>query len=460
MARRALGDRALSASGLGFLDRPLRDHEVAAAVGEACAAIEPAGKRILVVVPDSTRSCPLGPLFRLLHAGLAGAAVRLDFLVALGTHPPLSEAQLLTLFELTPEERAGAYADVAFHNHAWKQRSQLVELGSIEAGEIEHLSDGLFEQEVRVTCNRLVEEADHVLLVGPVFPHEVAGFSGGNKYLVPGIAGAEIIDFFHWLGALITNPRIIGFKRTPVREVIDRAAALLPVPRSAICLVVEGAGLAGLYHGMPEEAWSAAADLSARLHVVHHPRPYHTVLSCAPRMYDELWVGGKCMYKLEPVVADAGRLIIYAPHIDRLSAVHGEMIEEVGYHVRDYFLAHWDRFKHMPWGVLAHSTHVKGVGSYQDGVERPRIQVVLATGIPEETCRRIDLGYLDPATVRVEDYQGREQEGMLCVPEAGEVLHRLEGERGTEARQPHDGARSCGSAPGHLRVSASAVEPS
>jgi nickel-dependent lactate racemase len=423
-------ERVVSADGLGFVERRLHNDEIAAAAGEACAAIEPGGKRILVVVPDATRSCPLGPLFRLLHAELAGAAARLDFLVALGTHPPLSEAQLLALFDLTPEERAGPYADVGLHNHAWKDRSQLIEIGRIEAEEIGRLSDGLFEQEVRVTCNRMIEETDHVLLVGPVFPHEVAGFSGGNKYVAPGIAGAEIIDFFHWLGALITNPQIIGRKWTPVREVIDRAAAFLPVPRSAICLVVEGSRLAGLYHGQPGEAWSAAADLSARLHIVHHARPYHTVLSCAPAMYDELWVGGKCMYKLEPVVADGGRLIIFAPHIRHISAVHGEIIERVGYHVRDYFLAQWERFEHLPWGVLAHSTHVKGVGSYRDGVEQPRIEVVLATGIPEETCRRIDLGYMDPASVRVADYEGREHEGVLCVPRAGEVLHRLEAERG------------------------------
>jgi len=56
-----------------------------------------------------------------------------------------------------------------------------------------------------------------------VFPHEVVGFSGGNKYLFPGVGGPQILNFFHWLGAVVTNPMIIGNKWTPVRKVVDRA---------------------------------------------------------------------------------------------------------------------------------------------------------------------------------------------------------------------------------------------
>ena len=100
-------------------------------------------------------------------------------------------------------------------------------------------------------------------------------------------------------------------------------------------------------------------------------------------------------------------------------------IERVGYHVRDYFLRQWERFRGLPWAVLAHSTHVKGTGSFQDGVETPRIEVVLATGLPEELCRKLNLGCLDPAGVRLEDYRGREAEGILLVDPAGETLYRL-----------------------------------
>src|SRR6266436_3598081 len=142
-------------------------------------------------------------------------------------------------------------------------------------------------------------------------------------------------------------------------------------------------------------------------------------------MYDELWVAGKCMYKLEPVLADGGELIIYAPHLKEISVTHGKLIEEIGYHCRDYFLKQWDKFKNHPWGVLAHSTHVRGIGTYENGVEQCRARVTLATEIPPEKCARINLGYRDPKSIRVEDFANREDEGVLLVRKAGEMLYQL-----------------------------------
>jgi len=280
-------------------------------------------------------------------------------------------------------------------------------------------------ERVNVTINKLILDYDLLLIIGPTFPHEVVGFSGGNKYLFPGISGQEVLDMFHWLGALITNPSIIGAKYTPVRAVVDKSASLVPVERKCVSLVVEGQNLAGLFIGTPEEAWEAASTLSDQVHIVYKDRAYKSVLSCAPAMYDELWVGGKCAYKLEPVVADGGELIIYAPHISEISVVHGALIREIGYHVRDYFLKQPERFTRIPRGVLAHSTHVKGVGTFEGGREAPRITVTLATGIPEAECRAVNLGYRDHRTIDAAQWQGREDEGLLYVPKAGETLYRL-----------------------------------
>ncbi|MBR5737764.1 MAG: hypothetical protein IKX90_04270, partial [Verrucomicrobia bacterium] len=142
---------------------------------------------------------------------------------------------------------------------------------------------------------------------------------------------------------------------------------------------------------------------------------------------DELWVAGKCMYKLEPVLADGGELIIYAPHLSKISDTHGERILKNGYHCRDFFLKQWERYKTEPWGVLAHCTHVFGGGQYDptSGVETPRARVTLATQIPENVCRRLNLGYRDPSGIRPEDFADREEEGILLVPRAGEMLYRL-----------------------------------
>jgi len=381
--------------------------------------------RMLVLIPDLTRSCPLDVMFRLLYERLAPRVQVLDVLVALGTHPPLTEEQIYRRVGITKKEHAEKYSKVRFFNHQWDNPDQLVKVGTISCDETKALTDGLFAVDIDVTVNRMVLDYDQLLIVGPVFPHEVVGFSGGNKYIFPGISGPEILHFFHWLGAVITNPGIIGRKWTPVRKVIDRAAAMLALDRKAFCMVVRDGGLVGLQYGTPEEAWSDAADISSNVHIVHKEHAYHTVLSCAPEMYDELWVGGKCMYKLEPVVADGGKLIIYAPHIRNISRTHDALIRSIGYHTRDYFINQWDQFKHIPWGILAHSTHVKGVGTYNDGVEKPRIEVILATGISEADCRAINLGYMDYRKINPTEYANREDEGVLMVPKAGEVLFRL-----------------------------------
>ena len=384
-----------------------------------------AGERILLVVPDSTRTAPVGLMFRNLFEELHGRVKALDVMIALGTHPPMSESAICERLEISAEERSSRYAGVNFLNHAWNDPKELAHLGSIPADGIRELSGGLFEMDVPVEINRRALTYDRLVIVGPVFPHEVVGFSGGNKYLFPGIAGPAILNFFHWLGAVITNPLVIGHKWTPVRKVVDRAASLVPVKKSCFCMVVDGPRFAGLFAGTPESAWDAASDLSAETHIVTCPRPFHTVVPCAPPMYDELWVGGKCMYKLEPVVADGGELIIYAPHIHEISITHGELIRSIGYHCRDYFLKQWDRFKDLPWGVLAHSTHVRGVGTYEEGVENCRIRVTLATGIPENICKEINLGYRDPASLDPGDFAHREAEGILMIPKAGERLYRL-----------------------------------
>jgi nickel-dependent lactate racemase len=255
----------------------------------------------------------------------------------------------------------------------------------------------------------------------------VVGFSGGTKYLFPGIAGAEIINFTHWLGALITNHAVIGTRDTPVRAVIDRAAELVDRPLSLLAPVVTHEGVAGLFCGDVRPTWEAAAALSARRHVIWVERPYRRVLSVMPTLYDDLWTAGKGMYKVEPAVADGGEVVIYAPHIDEVSYTHGRLLDEIGYHCRDYFLAQWDRFRDYPGGVLAHSTHVKGAGTYDEAtrVEAPRITVTLATGIPPDRCARINLGHLDLAGVDPEAWAAEAREDVLVVPRAGEHLYRV-----------------------------------
>jgi len=411
--------------GKGDEDRLLGEDDLRALLAAAFDARDLDGKRVLVLIPDTTRTAPLPLMFRLLHDVVGSRVAALDYLVALGTHPIMGKEALNRLVGVSAEARAGRYANVQVFNHRWDLPGTLVPAGTIPADEMVRLSEGRLGQDLPVTINGMVYDYDLLVVCGPTFPHEVVGFSGGNKYFFPGISGPEVINVTHWLGALLTSYDVIGTPYTPVRAVIDRAAACITTPKLCCSMVVKGAGLAGLFIGTPEDAYRAAAALSARVHVEWVDRPYRRVLSVIPEMYADVWTAAKGMYKLEPVIEAGGEVILYAPHITEFSYTHGPIIERIGYHVRDYFVKQWDRFKHEPWGVLAHSTHLRGIGTYEDGVERPRIDVTLASRISPERCARANLGYADPDTIRPEAWARREEEGVLLVPHAGERLYRL-----------------------------------
>ncbi|MDN3357938.1 lactate racemase domain-containing protein [Actinomadura sp. DC4] len=417
---------------LGSPQEILAPAAVAEFVRSALAEDDYTGKKVCVLVPDATRSCPLPDLLDGVHAALHGRAAELTFMVALGTHPAMSEERLAALLGHPPGESGRRYPGVTVRNHEWWDPAMLTSVGTITGEELAELSQGRLTDPVEVRINRAVVESDVTLVVGPVFPHEVVGFSGGNKYLFPGVSGQEVIDVSHWLGALITSAEIIGTRGvTPVRALINRAAAKVPSELRCFGLVVESGttNLHAITYGGTEDAWAAAADVAAQVDVKYLSAPVQRVLSLVSRRYDEIWTAAKGMYKVEPVVADGGQVVLYAPHVTEVSRTHGEAIGAVGYHCRDYFVKQWDRFEKMPWGVLAHSTHLRGGGTYDPAEgEHCRIEVTLATGIDAETTRGLSLSYLDPASIDIEEWA--RDPGTLVVHDAGEILYRLSGSAG------------------------------
>ncbi len=414
--------KSVAPIGKTLAEEEVRDTLVTALAGQFT------GQRVLVLIPDHTRSCPLPFLFRTI-VDVVHDAKQLDFMVALGTHPPLDEAQLNRLVGIDAEERTTKYKHIGLLNHAWDQPSSLASIGVMEQDEIKQIAGANWHpslpDEIEIRINKASLDYDQILILGPTFPHEVVGFSGGEKYLFPGISGAEMINATHWLGALAGVVGTIGIKNTPVRTMIRAAASRLNTPQSLVALVVEDEGLSGVFVGDRHSAWQEAADLSAVRHIRRYEKPFRKVLSCAPPMYDELWTGAKAMYKLEPVVAKGGEVVIYAPHLDVVSHVHGKYIYDIGYHILPYFLNQWEKFKHIPLGVLAHSTHLRGSGVMENEVEKPNVRVTLASKLSAEDCERLNLGYLDPAKVNVNEWKDREDEGVLYVPRAGETLYRL-----------------------------------
>jgi len=411
--------------GKGSYERVLEREDVGEICARALEGLPVDGKRVLVLIPDHTRHAPIPLFFDAITKLLHGRVRALDYLVATGTHAPMPSDRLYAHVGLTPAAHERDYPKVAFFNHDHRDRASLATLGTIPSREIAAITGGLSAGDIPVTINRMAVDHDQVIIVSPVVPHEAMGFAGGNKYFFPGIAGLEVVETFHWLAALITNPVVNGVKDTPTRRVIDRASEFLRTPALCFAFALDTHHrIACLFAGPPKEAWSGAADYSGRLHIARLPRPYRRILGLVPPIYEDIWVAGKAMYKLEPVLADGGELVIYGPHIRDFSFVHGREIARIGYHVRDYFTGQWDRFAHEPKLILAHSTNVRGTGTFEGGRELPRATVTLATAIPERACAGVNLAYRDPASIDVQEW--RADPDTLVVEEAGQVLYRLE----------------------------------
>ena len=216
----------------------------------------------------------------------------------------------------------------------------------------------------------------------------------------------------------------IGKMDTPVRRIIQRAAALIETPLLNMAFCLKGSDVFGVFIGEMRETWQAAAKLSAGINIIKVPKQFKSILSIPADIYTELWTASKAMYKLEPIVADGGELIIYAPQLNKIKLTHGEAIMQVGYHVRDFFTKQWEMYRDFPWAVLAHSTHLKGKGSFEHNVENPRIQVSLATGISREICQQLNLGYVDPRSISLADWENNPE--RMLIQHAGEILYQYE----------------------------------
>ncbi len=164
--------------GEGSAETCLTDDRVRGIVEAGLRSLDLDGKRLLVIIPDGTRTMPMPLMFDLIERAAGGRVAALDCLVALGTHQPMGDEQLSRLVGRPVAD--GRVGRTRIFNHRWDDPDVFVTLGVIPAAEIRQLSGGAMSQEVPVSLNRLVLDYDHLLVCGPVFPHEVVGFSGGN----------------------------------------------------------------------------------------------------------------------------------------------------------------------------------------------------------------------------------------------------------------------------------------
>lgn len=424
---------AESAAIIGSPTEVLADDQARDFIAEQLAEADVDGKSVCIIIPDGTRSGPHGLMIQAAYDAIADRAASITILIALGTHAAMSDEAIARLLAVPAGTLKERFPKAEIVNHDWENPDAIVSLGVVPAEEISRLTKGLMsDRDMDVQINKIPAEADVNLVIGPVFPHEVVGFSGGNKYFFPGCSVHDVIDISHWVGALITASNIIGtLGITPVRQLIDTAADMIPGEKLAITYVATSGHDGGLHtvaFGTTKSAWAANARIAAQTHIEYVPQPFKRIVSKVPTMYEDLWTGAKGVYKMEPVVADGGEIIVYAPHITEISAMHPG-IGKIGYHCIDYFTKQWDRFKDHPWGEIAHSTHVRGLGTYdpETGEEHLRANITLASQVPPEVCEAYNLGYADPDTLPWDEFEA--DRDTLIVEHAGEILHRLEAER-------------------------------
>ena len=412
--------------GEGSADAVLTPATMSNIVAQALEVIE-RGERVLAVIPDKTRDDNTDFLFPLAVKLLRERGVAsFDALVAQGTHPPMATEQKLAKIGL--EEFSGTLFD-----HRWDSPDDLITLGELNAEQVTSLTGGLLNDSVAVSLNKLLAPGvyDTVVIFGATVPHEVAGFAGGAKYFFPGVAGPELTHMTHWLGALAGIENIIGNVDTPTRRLIESAADLVPARVISLNTVVsrnkEGELLTyALYAGDVREAFRRAAAVSSQVHIRYTGRKYKRVVALLDPHYDEMWVGGKASYKLGAIIEDGGELIIYAPHLTRISDTHGALIEKYGYapleSVRDMLGVSQELRENLC--IAAHLAHVAYAGRIdENGKIVTRYRITMASGIDEETCERVNLSYLDYKNLSL-DLLHKDPD-TLFVENAGRDLYKV-----------------------------------
>jgi len=418
--------------GKGSPDLRLAPNELREILDQTLLRIAP-GARVLAIIPDKTRDDNTDLLFPFAAEILSARQVeQFDALVAQGTHGPMTEAEKRSKIGLTNQPKASVFGQV--FDHQWDKPEELTTIGELSADEVTRLTNGLIQDAVKVNLNRRLAPGlyDTILVFSATVPHEVAGFAGGAKYFFPGIAGPDLTHATHWLGALASIENVIGRVETPTRHMIEAAADFVAAQIITLNSVVtrdddNQLHTHALFTGNFRSAFRAAAEVSKQVHIKYTGRKYKRVVALLDEHYDELWVGGKASYKLGGIIDEGGELIIYAPHLRSISETHGKLIEKYGYapldRVREMVALSTELQSNL--AVAAHLAHVSYAGSRDaEGRVVPRYRITMASALDEETCRRVNLGFMDHRQFRRENYEN--DPDALVVDRAGRDLYLVQ----------------------------------
>ncbi len=293
----------------------------------------PAGlKKVLLIPPDFSRfHSGAGAICSRLYKLLAKRAA-VELLPALGTHRPMTAAEIAEMFPGVPPSLVRV--------HDWQKG--LTAMGVIPGERLRELSGGKVDYSVRIEIDQLIARGGHdaIISCGQIVPHEVIGMAGGNKNILVGCAGPDTINKSHFLGAVCNMERIMGRIDSPVRTLLDEADNLflanLPITYVLTVRAKNDAGqlvTRGLFAWNDRESYLRAARLSQQVNIVRTPRLKKVVVYLDPGEFKSTWIGNKAIYRTRMALADKGELLILAPGLIEFgeAEINERMIRRYGY---------------------------------------------------------------------------------------------------------------------------------
>ena len=322
----------------GGKDTVITSEEKRTLLHEALLKLGGIPKKILVIPPDITRlHSNAGELTQILYELWDTAnGTTFDILPAIGTHAPMTEAQIAEMYGDLPK--------ATYHVHNW--RTGLHHFGEVPSELVQEVSGGKLDYSIPVAVNRRLVGAglpspyELIISVGQVIPHEVIGIANGFKNILVGAGGVEMINKSHFLGAVDGMERLMGRTDTSVRRVLNYAHAnylkqlgILYVMSVMDADATDARVMRGLYIGDDAQTFETAAELSSAVNMTFLDAPLSkVVVYLDPREFKSTWLGNKAIYRTRMAMADDGELIIIAPglrefgedaEIDRLIRKYG-----------------------------------------------------------------------------------------------------------------------------------------
>ena len=350
-------------TGNGLSEQEIRDALIASLEGRTV-------KRVLILPPDFTRfHSGAGLITNVYYHALKERGAQVDILPTLGTHAPMTDAELTAMFGDIPHDR--------FFVHDW--RHDVVKLGEVPAPYVSEITEGLWNEPVAAEVNHRIMDEGYDLIISPgqVVPHEVIGMSNHAKNLFVGAGGSAMINSSHMIGAVYGMERMMGRDHTPVRRLFDYGAAHFLKDRPILWVLTVTTApqgrvrMHGLFIGEGRECLTEAVKLAQQTNIDFVP---HGVKKCVvyldPKEFKSTWLGNKAVYRTRMMMADGGELMILAPGVEKFGEDPecDRLIRKYGYRGRLNTLAAFEQPENTDlranMGAAAHLIHGSSDGRF------------------------------------------------------------------------------------------------